>query len=80
MPNKLSNLVDKLSENNNKVCKTCMERKNIKSEWEFIGVKNNRLNYRYKECKGTSTKSINEWIEKFPKMYQFCNEDRNKFF
>ena len=56
-----------------------MERKNIKSECEFIGFKNNRLNYRCKECKGTSTKSINGLIEKFPRMYQFCNGDLNKF-
>ena len=56
-----------------------MERKNIKSECDFIGFKNNRLNYRCKECKGISTKSINELIEKFPRMHQFCNGDLNKF-
>ena len=55
MQSKLSDLVDNLSEINNKDCKTCMERKNIKSECDFIGFKNNRLNYRCKECKGTST-------------------------
>ena len=53
--------------------------KYIKSECEFIGFKNNRLNYRCKECNGTSTKSVNESIEKFPRMYQFCNGDLNKF-
>ena len=79
MPKQLSDLVDNLSEINNKDCKTCIERKNIKSECEFTGVKNNRLNYRCKECKGTSTKSINELIKKFPSMYQFCNGDHNKF-
>ena len=78
MPSKLSNFVDNLSEINNKDCKTCIERKNIKSECEFIGLKNNRLNYRCKERKGTSTKSINDLIEKFPRMYQFCNGDLNK--
>ena len=41
--------------------------------------KNNRLNYRCKECKGTSTKSINELIEKFPSVYQFCDGDLDKF-
>ena len=47
MQSKLSDLVDNLSEiNNNKDCKTCIERKNIKSECGFIGFKNNRLNYR----------------------------------
>ena len=80
MPSKLSNLVDNLSEINNKDCKTCMERKNIKSECEFIGLKNNRLNYRCKECNGTSNKSINDLIEKFPRMYKFYNGNLNKFF
>ena len=76
---KLSHLVDNLSEINNKDYKKYMERKTIKSECDFIGFKNNRLNCRCKECKGTCTKSINELIEKFPRMYQFCNGDLNKF-
>ena len=79
MSSKLSNLVEKLSEINNKDCKTCIEKKNIKSECEFIGLKNNRLNYRCKECNGTSNKSINDLIEKFPRMHKFCNGDLNKF-
>ena len=48
MRSKLSNLVDNLSEINNQDCKTCIERKNIKSQCEFIGFKNNRLNFRCK--------------------------------
>ena len=79
MPSKLSNFVDNVSEINNKDCKTCMERKNIKSECEFIGLKTNRLNYRCKECNGTSNKSINDLIEKFTGMYKFCNGSLNKF-
>ena len=79
MPSKLSDLVDNLCEINNKDCKTCTERKNIKSECEFIGIKNNRLNYRCKECNGTYNKSINELTEKFPNTCQFCNGDLNKF-
>ena len=75
MQNKLPDLLENLSEINNKDCKTCMERKNIKSECDFIGFKNNRLNYRCKKCKGTSTKSIDELIEKFPSVYHFCNGD-----
>ena len=63
MPSKLANLVDNLSEINNKDCKICIERKKIKSECEFIGLKNNRLNCRCKECNGTSTWSINDLIE-----------------
>ena len=78
MPSKLSDLVDNLSGINNKDCKTCIERKNIKSECEFIGFKNNRLNYRCKECNGTSVKSKNDLIEKFPRMHIFCNGDLNK--
>ena len=79
MQSKLSDIVDNLSEINNKDCKTCMERQNIKSECDFIVFKNNRLNHKCKEYRGTSTKSINELIEKFPRMYQFCNGDLNKF-
>ena len=44
MPSKLPNLVDNLSEIDNKDCKIYMERKNIKSACEFIGLKNKRLN------------------------------------
>ena len=76
---KLSDLVDNLSEINNKDCKKCMEKKNIKSECEFIGIKNNRLNYRCKECSGKFAKSVNELIEKFPNTYRFCNRDLDKF-
>ena len=56
-----------------------MERKKIRSECEFIGFKNNRLNYRCKEYNRISTKSINELTEKFSNAYQFCNGDVNKF-
>ena len=52
-----------------------MERKNIKSKCDFIGFKNNRLNCRCKECKRTSSKSINGLIKKFPSIYG----DLNKF-
>ena len=79
MPSKLSDLVDNLSEINNNCCKTCIERKDIKSECEFIGLKNDRLNYRCKECNGISNKSINELMEKFPRTCKFCNGHLNKF-
>ena len=39
MRSKLSDLVDNVSEINNKDCKTCIEKKNIKSECKFIGIK-----------------------------------------
>ena len=80
MQGKLSGLVDNLSEIDNKDCKTCAKRKYVKSECEFIGLKNNRLNYRCKECNGTSTKSVNDLVEKFPRTYKFCNGNLNKFF
>ena len=78
MPSKLSDLVDNLSEIINKDCKTCMERKNIKSKCEFIGVKNDRLHYKCKECGKRCSKSKDELVRKFPRMYQFCNGDVNK--
>ena len=45
---------------------------------DFIGFKDNKLNYRCKECKKTFTKSIYRLIKKFPRMYQFCNGDLDK--
>ena len=40
MQSKLSDLVDNLSEINNKNCKTCIERENFQSKCEFIDAKN----------------------------------------
>ena len=62
-----------------RIVKHARRERNIKSECDFIGFKNSRLDYICKECRGTSTKSINELTEKFPRMYQFCNGDLNKF-
>ena len=58
-----------------RIAKHAYKEENIKSECEFIGFKNNRLNYRWKECNGTSTNSVYDLIEKFRKMYKFCNGD-----
>ena len=79
MQSKLSDLVDNLSEINNKDCKTCMERKNIKSEYEVIGFKNDRLHYKCKECGKRYSKSKNGLDKKFPSVYQFCNGNLNNF-
>ena len=68
-----------MSEINNKDCKKCIERKKTRSECEFIGFKNNRLNYRCQECNGISTKPVNDLIEKFPNTFQFCKSNLNKF-
>ena len=54
-------------------------KKKTRSEYEFIGLKNNRLNYKCKECNETSAKSVNDLIEKFPRTYKFCNGNLNKF-
>ena len=51
----------------------------MKSWCDFIELKENRLNYRCKECKGASIKSIKGWIGKFPSVYQFCSGDLNIF-
>ena len=51
----------------------------LKSECEFIGVKNDRLHYKCKECGKRCSKSKNGLVGKFPRMYQFCNGDVNKF-
>ena len=79
MSTSLSSLADNLSEIYKKEYKTCMERKNTKSECKFIEFKNNRLNYKCKECGKKCFKSMNGLIKKFPNTYQFCNEDVNKF-
>ena len=67
----LSYLVNNLSEINNKDCKTCMEKKNIKSKCDFIKFKNNRLNYKCKKCIKRCYKLINELIKTFPSVHQF---------
>ena len=56
-----------------------MERRKIKSKCTFIGLRNNRLNYKCKECGKRCFKSTNRLIKNFPNMYQFCNGDINKF-
>ena len=55
------------------------KKKKIMLECSLIGLKNNRLHYKCKECNNESYKSINELTKKFPNVYQFCNGDLNKF-
>ena len=54
-----------------KIAKNAWKDKKARSECEFIGLKDNILNYKCKECNETSGKSINNLIEKFPKTYKF---------
>ena len=55
-----------------------MHRKN-KNKCGFVGFKNKRLIYKCKKCKEEWKIPINELIENFPSVYQFCNGDLNKF-
>ena len=59
-----SNLVDNVSEINKDECKTCMERKNIKPECEFIGHENNNSYFKYKKCEKI-------WLQ--PSLLSFAN-------
>ena len=80
MPDSLSNLVDNTSEIFNSIeCKSCIEKIKINSECCFVGLKNNRLIYKCKECKEEWKRPLNKLIESFPSIYQFHNGDLNKF-
>ena len=80
MSTSLSELVDNMSEICNSLeCKSCIEKIKITSECCFVGLKNNRLICKCKECKEEWKRPINELIENFPSMHQFCNGNLNKF-
>ena len=79
MNTSLENLVDNLSEINNKDCKKCIERNKIKSGCKLIELKDNRLIYKCKKCNDISYKPIRDLIDKFPNAYRFRNKDLNKF-
>ena len=64
---------------NNIECKSCIDKIKSNSECCFVELKNNRLIYKCKECKEERKRPINELIENFPSIYQFCNGDLNKF-
>ena len=42
-------------------------------------LKNDRLIYKCKKCKEERKIPLNKSFEKFPSVYQFCNDDLNKF-
>ena len=54
-------------------------KKKNKSECKFMGQRNNRLNYKCKECGKRCSGLIDEAIKNFLTMYQFCKGDLNKF-
>ena len=71
MPTSLSELVDNTSAKQE--CKTCMERKNIKSECKFNDLKCDKFEYKCRECREIRYDLINGLIKKFPSICQFCN-------
>ena len=62
---------------NSTECQSCMERK-FNSECKFVGLKNNGLIYRCRECEEECERSIEGLIRKFASVYQFCNGDLNE--
>ena len=75
----LSDLIDNLPEFSYSIeCKSCMEKIKITSECCLGRIKNNRLIYRWKECKKQWKKPIEGLIRKFPSIYQFWNGDLSK--
>ena len=69
----LSDLVDNLSGIFNSLeCKSCMEKIKINSESCFVGLKDNRLIYRCKECKKEWKRPIEGLIRKFPIYINFA--------
>ena len=46
----LSSIANSISEINKKEYKACMKRKNIKSECDIMGIKDNQLSYKCKKC------------------------------
>ena len=68
MSTSISILDDNLSEIYQKEFKGCKERRKIKSVCNFIGLKNNKLNYECEECKKKMTetsKRINQNVSKY---------------
>ena len=53
-------------------CKSCIEKIKINSECYFVGLKNNRLIYKCKECKEEWKRQINELIENFQVYINFA--------
>ena len=75
MSSSLSNLVDNLSEGlHSDECKDC------KSCLDYITTKDEQLIFKCFECKKNYNKDFNkDLINRFANIYEFCNEDINKF-
>ena len=55
-----------------------MERKKVRSECEFMDLKNNRLKYKYKKCHDISAKLVDDFKEIISRTYKFCDGNVNK--
>ena len=75
MSSSLSSLVNNLSEGlRSDKCRDC------KSCLDYVITKDDQLIFKYFECKKNYMKdSNNELIKRFANIYEFCNEDINKF-
>ena len=75
MSSSLSNLVDNLAEGlHSDKCTNC------KSCLDYMTTKDEQLNFRCFRCKKNYEKGFNkELIQRFGNIYEFCNEDLNKF-
>ena len=60
-------------------CKSCIEKIKINSECCFVGLKNDRLICKCKECKEEWKRPIHELSKNVPSIYQFRNGNLNKF-
>ena len=80
MSDSLSNLANNTSGIFNSIeRKSCIEKIKINSECCNVGLKNNRLIYKCKECTEEWKRPLNNLIESFPSIYQFCEGDLNRF-
>ena len=75
MSSSLSSLVDNLSEglhsDKSTDCKSCLD---------YMITKDDQLIFKCFECKKNYKKDFNkELIKRFANIYEFCNEDINKF-
>ena len=52
-----------------KYAKHAWKEKNIKSEYDFVGIKDKQLSYKCKKCNKKWLKPVKELIEKFPSIY-----------
>ena len=75
MSTSLSELIDNLSEGlHNGKCKDC------KSYLDYMTTKDEQLIFRCFSCKKNYEKSFNkDLIQRFANIYEFCNENLNKF-